>query len=81
MTPFHNPALRQESKSQSPKVLRYVPRETLLEWLERTGKLKSHEMNELQDRKTPEDIEISADLEDILEPEAYGLDDKKAQLN
>jgi hypothetical protein len=70
MTLFHNPALRQEPKSKPLTVLSYVSRETLLEWLERTGKLKPHEMNESSDQKLPEDLEILEDLEANLEPQS-----------
>lgn len=61
MIPFHNPALRQEPKNKPLTVLTYVSRETLLEWLERTGKLKPNEVDESPDQKLPEDLE---DLED-----------------
>lgn len=64
MIPFHNPALRQEPQGKPPTVLTYVPRETLLEWLERTGKLKPSEVNEASDRLLPEDLDTLEDLED-----------------
>lgn len=64
MIPFHNPALRQESQNKPPTSLTYVPRETLLEWLERTGKLKPSEVNEASDQQLPEDLDILEDSED-----------------
>ena len=57
MIPFHNPALRQESQNKPPTVLAYISRETLLEWLERTGKLKPNEVDESPDRNLLEDLE------------------------
>jgi hypothetical protein len=68
MTPFHNPALRQEPKSKPLTVLTYVSRETLLEWLERTGKLKSDDVNESPEQKLTEGGETPEDLEENLEP-------------
>lgn len=70
MTPFHNPALRQEPKSQPLTVLTYVSRETLLEWLERTGKLKSNEVDESPEHQLPEDLETLEDLQANLEPQS-----------
>jgi hypothetical protein len=68
MTPFYNPALRQEPKSQPLTGLTYVSRETLLEWLERTGKLKSDEVDESPKHQLPEDSETLEDLQENLEP-------------
>lgn len=63
MTPFHNPALRQEPKSNPLTVLTYVSRETLLEWLERTGKLKPNGVDEPSEQKLSEDLETLEELE------------------
>lgn len=53
----------------------------LLESLECTGRLKENEVHDPQCRKVSEDVETLEGLEAILEPEAHGLDSKKAQLN
>ena len=65
MNTFHNPALSQESRNQPQKIVPPVPRETLLHWLGRTGRLKASELDEFQEQKSSED------LDDFLDPPVY----------
>lgn len=73
MNTFHNPALFEESRNQPLKILPPVPRETLLHWLVRTGRLKSTELDNAQEQKTSED------LDDFLDPEVYALESEDEQ--
>ncbi len=73
MTPFHNPALTEESRNEPVKVVPIIPRETLLGWLERTGRFRSSELDEFQDGK------IEEDLDDILEPDIDILDEEEEE--
>lgn len=68
MTDHKNPALRQESRHQPITVVPPLPRETLLDWLDRTGRLRSHTLEENGLAK------IDSDIDSILDPEAYALD-------
>jgi hypothetical protein len=68
MTTVQNPALHQESRDQPAKIPPQVHRETLLNWLNRTGRLKSD---------TPDDVQVTKpteDLDEILDPEIYASD-------
>jgi hypothetical protein len=69
MTTPHNPALYEEPRNQSMKVIPPILRESLLTWLERTGRFLSSEIDEFQDHRMPEE------LDDILEAEGYMVDD------
>lgn len=71
MTLFHNPALYQEPRSQPLKITPPIPRESLLGWLERTGRLRFSE-----DEK-PQEEKIGEDLDDILEPEIYAVEEEE----
>ncbi len=68
MNTFHNPALSEESRHQPQKIVPPVPRETLLHWLGRTGRLKSSELDEFQEQKSSEGSE---DVDDFLDPVVY----------
>jgi hypothetical protein len=71
MTISYNPALSEERRDQPVQVVPLPPRETLLNWLARSGRLKPQEFDECQRRK------ISEDLDEIIEPEIYDdLDDE-----
>lgn len=68
MPTFHNPALSEEPQSRPLKVSPPIPRESLLGWLDRTGRLKPNDSNEVEVKKTSEDIE------DILGIDNYAAD-------
>jgi Protein of unknown function (DUF3134) len=73
ITPFHNPALTEESRNEPVKVVPIIPRETLLGWLERTGRFLSSERDEFQDGQ------ITEDLDDLLEPDIDILEEEEEQ--
>lgn len=73
MTLFQNPALYQEPRSQPLKITPPVPRESLLGWLERTGRLRFSADEKLQEEK------IGEDLDDILEPDTYAAEEEEEQ--
>jgi Protein of unknown function (DUF3134) len=75
MTTRHNPALYEEPRNQSVKIVPPIPRESLLSWLESTNRFHSSEIDEFQDHK------ISEDLDDILETEIYSLENEEEQID
>ncbi|MBW4520100.1 MAG: DUF3134 domain-containing protein [Scytolyngbya sp. HA4215-MV1] len=70
----YNPALTEEPRNQPIKVVPLSPRESLLGWLERTGRLHSGETDELLDQK------VSEDLDEFLEPDIAILEDEEEPL-
>lgn len=70
MTICHNPSLYEEPRNQPVKIIPPIPRESLLNWLESSGRFRSREMDEFPDHK------IIEDLDDILEPETYVSEDE-----
>lgn len=73
MAEHRNPALYEEPIKQPRKAIPPVLRESLFNWLERTGRFQSKEVDDFQDHK------ITEDLDDILEPEIYVLGDEEDQ--
>lgn len=71
MITCHNPSLSEEPRNQAMKIAPKVAQETLLGWLESSGRLKPYEAGEFQDSKSSED------LDDFLEPEIHSLDDEE----
>ncbi len=53
------------------KIAPKIAQQTLLGWLESSGRLKPYEIGEFQDHKTSED------LDDFLEPEIHSLEDEE----
>lgn len=75
MPTVYNPAFREEPRNQPIKVVPLVERETILSWLESTGRLQlGDEVDEFQDRK------MSEDLDDFLDPESLILEDEEEEL-
>jgi Protein of unknown function (DUF3134) len=70
------PALYEEPRNQPVKIIPPIPRESLLSWLENTGRFLSSEVNDFQDQKISEDI-----LDDILEPDLYTQEEEEEQLD
>ena len=57
-------------------VVPLLPRESLIGWLESSGRFRSNELDEgFQEPK------VSETLEDILEPEVYALENEEESLN
>lgn len=75
MMTIYNPALSEEPRNQPMTVIPSLPKESILAWLERTGRFKSSEIDEFHDHK------ITEDLDDILDPEVYVLENEEDQLN
>jgi hypothetical protein len=68
---YINPALYEEPRNQPIKVTPLSSRESLLTWLENTGRLLPFVIDDAQDLKMPED------LDDILDPKIDGLEDEE----
>jgi len=75
MTVFHNPALSEESRHQAAKIIPTIQRESLLNWLESSGRLHSTEATEFQDHKMPDS------LDDIIETELYPPEDDEEEMD
>jgi hypothetical protein len=63
MATFYNPSLHQESRHAAAKIPPQVERESLLKWLERTGRLKSDQVNESQHAKDSDELDAILDAE------------------
>jgi Protein of unknown function (DUF3134) len=70
---YHNPALHEEPRNQPIKIPPLKSRESLLSWLESTGRFQVSEIIDLQDQKVPED------LDDILGSEIYADEEDDEQ--
>jgi len=75
MTKLHNPSLSEEPRNQPMKVIPVTRRESLLSWLESTGRFRPNEISEFQDHKIPEELDY------ILEPEVYDPENEEDQLD
>jgi len=76
MTTRLNPALYQEPRNQPMKIIPPLPRESLMSWLESSGRFRSTEVDEF-----PNQIQImSEDLDDILEPDLYTQEAEEEQM-
>lgn len=74
-TTCYNPSLSEEPRNQRIKVVPPTTRESLLSWLESSGRLHSSEdVDEIKDYRMAED------LNDFLEPEIYPLEDEEEEL-
>jgi hypothetical protein len=73
MTVRHNPALYEEPRNQPVKVFPLLPSESLLNWLESSGRFHASEPDELPDHEIPED------LDDILGQEIYALEEEEEE--
>ncbi|OLP15520.1 hypothetical protein BST81_25800 [Leptolyngbya sp. 'hensonii'] len=74
MTTCHNPALSEEPRNKPIRIVPPIARESLLNWLESTGRFKASENDEfLQNHKIPEE------LDDILDSEIYVLDSEEEE--
>ncbi|PSB22850.1 hypothetical protein C7B76_02110 [filamentous cyanobacterium CCP2] len=63
----NNPALHQEPLSQQARVIPPRDKESLLNWLESTGRFEARDSDVMTEDK------VAEDLEDIIEP-SYSLD-------
>lgn len=71
MNSFENPSLRQEARNQRADIPPQIYRESLLSWLERTGRLKPDTLDH------PPDARPSESLDEILDPEIYALENEE----
>jgi predicted house-cleaning noncanonical NTP pyrophosphatase (MazG superfamily) len=74
MSTLYNPALSEEPRNQSIKIIPPVLRESLLNWLERIGRFRSEEIGEFQDYKMPEELD---DILETIEKEIYDIEDEE----
>ncbi|MBF2001802.1 MAG: DUF3134 family protein [Synechococcales cyanobacterium C42_A2020_086] len=68
MATFNNPALHEESLSQHARVIPPRARESLLNWLEDSGRFSQHELD------LPAPTEATEEIEDIMGAPIYSLD-------
>ncbi len=73
MTPCYNPSLREMPRSQSITAVPPIMQETLLDWLENSGRFLARDLDELQERKVVEE------LDDFLDPEIYAPEEEEQQ--
>jgi hypothetical protein len=66
MSTLYNPALHEEPRNLPTKVVPPIARESLLSWLESTGRFQNNETDELQMVHS-----MTEDLDDILESEYF----------
>jgi hypothetical protein len=64
-TVHHNPALHQEPMSEKAHVIPIRDKESLIGWIESTGRFKSYEPDPLSNP------EVSEELDEIMEPSIY----------
>jgi hypothetical protein len=69
----YNPSLRQEPRNQPIPIIPLRTTESLLVWLERTGRLKPREIDLSHEDEALEDIEY------ILDPEIYNLEKEEEE--
>ncbi|MBE9180913.1 DUF3134 family protein [Oculatella sp. LEGE 06141] len=65
---YNNPALRQEPLSQKAMVIAPREKESLLNWIENTGRFKAYEPTESHDDK------VTEELEEIMGSSVYEVD-------
>jgi hypothetical protein len=75
ITNYHNPALYQEPRNQPLTVTPPIPRESLLNWLEGSGRFHSNEIEELQDYLPAEE------LESFLESDVYAEEEEEKEID
>lgn len=75
MTTYHNPALYEEPRNQPMKITPPIPRESLLSWLESSGRFQAAEVEESQDDPGVED------LDSFLESDDYSLEQEEQEVD
>lgn len=68
-----NPSLSQEPRYQAIPVMQITSKETLLDWLERTGRLK------LRQSDAHPDSYILEELDDIIDPDNYAIEEEEEE--
>lgn len=68
-----NPSLSQEPRYQAIPVMQITSKETLLHWLERTGRLK------LRQSDAHPDSHILEELDDIIDPDNYAIEEEEEE--
>jgi Protein of unknown function (DUF3134) len=75
MATQYNPSLREEPQNQPTTIVPLIPRESLLSWLESSGRFRSSENDEFPDSEMPED------LDDFLEPENQIVEEEEEPID
>ncbi len=57
MVSFKNPALSEESRYEPAQIAPLTGSKSLLDWLKRTGRIKSYEPDLTHDKNIPEELE------------------------
>ena len=73
MTPCNNPSLYEEARNKPSKIVPLLPRESLLDWLEISGRFQPDDVDEFHDYKLVEE------LDSFLESENYDPDDDEEE--
>jgi hypothetical protein len=68
-----NPSISQEPRYQAIPVMQITSKETLLHWLERTGRLK------LRQSDAHPDSQILEELDDIIDPDNYAIEEEEEE--
>jgi hypothetical protein len=68
-----NPSVSQEPRYQAIPVMQVASKETLLHWLERTGRLK------LRQADAHPDSQILEELDDIIDPDNYAIEEEEEE--
>lgn len=69
-----NPALSEEPRDRAMKVVPLLPRESILGWLESSGRLRCKDADEAQEMPN---LEVPETLDDLLEPEVYSSESEE----
>ena len=71
MVSFKNPALSEESRYEPAQIIPLTGSESLLNWLKRTGRIKSYEYDQSHDNDVPEELEnmIGISISDLEQEE------------
>lgn len=69
MIKVYNPALSEEPRNLDLKLVPSVQQESLMKWLENTGRFKTSENDVVKD------YPVSEELDDFLEPDVYPDDE------
>ena len=73
----HNPSLSEEPRNKPMTVVPLLPRESLLGWLESSGRFRASEA----DGSEPHEQKVPETLEDILEPDIYASEPEEEQID
>lgn len=75
MAKQYNPSLREEPQNQPTTIVPLIPRESLISWLESSGRFRSSEIDEFQDGQ------ILEELDDFLQPEIQIVEEEEEPID